>query len=95
MSIAERFIERFDAARVTQDAAFAVIVRFRRQQATALRGAREPSVPRRGDSRIARLVAGLVLLQKRCGCTLLAFPFGEGVISVSSKDGTEMTDEVL
>jgi len=26
---------------------------------------------------------------------MIAFPFGEGVISVSSKDGTEMTDEVF
>ena len=26
---------------------------------------------------------------------MIAFPFGEGVISVSSKDGTEMTDEVI
>ena len=26
---------------------------------------------------------------------MVAFPLGEGVISVSSKDGTEMTDEVF
>ena len=26
---------------------------------------------------------------------MIAFPLGEGVISVSSKDGTEMTDEVF
>ena len=26
---------------------------------------------------------------------MLAFPFGEGVISVPSVDGTEMTDEVV
>ena len=33
-------------------------------------------------------------LNLRYGCTVLAFPFGEGVITVSSTDGTVMTDEV-
>jgi len=37
----------------------------------------------------------LFRLQKRRDCTMIAFPFREGVISVSSKDGTEMTDEVF
>ena len=37
----------------------------------------------------------LFRLQKRRDCTMIAFPLGEGVISVSSKDGTEMTDEVF